>query len=746
MKFLKVILLGMLIPVIVLGQSDGAVSWYSGPKPVPNGWYWAYDDTESAPPFADPVISPIDEIEFEAITSTGTKIDPSDDIPFAYVMPDSFWYFGVWYVPGDTLYISPDGWLSFDPEAAAGFPDSPIGEPFPKSADPNTMITCIWQDHDPTRTPGNVTNNRVYYLHDSILKSFIVEWYQVEAASSGNTYTFEVMLDLGGQNKLTEYGDCGVMFSYHFIHFLFDQSAEDWEADGGVTGVEDQHGEYGITYKGSLTDGRVIRIGYKKIFTHDVGPEEFLTPQDTVLRWTQINPLVRVGNFGKETESFSVTIDIYDEDEVQVYHDQGYGIQLLPGDAKSFKGGTWTPGEIAQEYRLVAYTDLGRDQCTGNDTLIDICVVGCINESSHPDYQEMHDITCSDIQVSNTGFVKSGTPVQPYLEVANVGWHLEPASSGSWAILGILGGSDTVYMDSTPILNNIGWLGDPTDNPDTVSLILPPWTPEGKCSEDGLYYYDMVGMVRLGKIEPDASDHCPTNDTLWREIACLFPHDVGVTEATWPELPDEPPDVYYPGSTITIIAAVENFGYNDEHDVRVRCEIKDMDSGGIILWHALQAIEFLDWRGNAPGLPYTTQVAFPTYTLNTNHYQSITCFTEMLGDGCPHNDEVVRFICGGVEEHETPPGNFILEIPGSRGSGKYEIRFAVPYQTRVKLDVFDVNGRLVTSIADDIYEAGYYERPWDGCDGQNRKVAAGIYLVRMRAGGFSSVRKIVLLK
>jgi len=43
-------------------------------------------------------------------------------------------------------------------------------------------------------------------------------------------------------------------------------------------------------------------------------------------------------------------------------------------------------------------------------------------------------------------------------------------------------------------------------------------------------------------------------------------------------------------------------------------------------------------------------------------------------------------------------------------------------------------------------EPGYYRAAWNGRDAGGRRVASGVYLVRMAAGGFSSVDKVLLLK
>ncbi|MBA7635860.1 hypothetical protein ES703_43464 [subsurface metagenome] len=270
--------------------------------------------------------------------------------------------------------------------------------------------------------------------------------------------------------------------------------------------------------------------------------------------------------------------------------------------------------------------------------------------------------------------------------------------------------------------------------------------PEGLCDkEEPFVSYELIGLVRLGEVGPDLSDHCPYNDTVRRNVTCLFSHDVGVIDMVWPEPPDHPDGTYDEGSEITVTATVENFGFNSEYDVEVRLEIRDLDDNNVELWHALKNIKFLDWRGNSAGNPYTIDVCFPTYVVLTDRRFYMLCCTE-LEDDCPDDDCEVRSCPPGiVEEAEAFPGCFTLEIPGSTISAGCHVKFAVPHSSLVRVEIFDVNGRWVCSLENNIFEPGRHSCSWNGRDGAGRKVAAGIYLVRMEADGFKAVRKLVII-
>jgi hypothetical protein len=76
-------------------------------------------------------------------------------------------------------------------------------------------------------------------------------------------------------------------------------------------------------------------------------------------------------------------------------------------------------------------------------------------------------------------------------------------------------------------------------------------------------------------------------------------------------------------------------------------------------------------------------------------------------------------------------------------SGRTTIAFALPRSEHTHIAVYDVAGRLVKRLVDEVLPAGRHHVAWKGQDGRGRPVASGIYLVRMQAGSYGAVRKIL---
>jgi len=74
------------------------------------------------------------------------------------------------------------------------------------------------------------------------------------------------------------------------------------------------------------------------------------------------------------------------------------------------------------------------------------------------------------------------------------------------------------------------------------------------------------------------------------------------------------------------------------------------------------------------------------------------------------------------------------------------VRFQLPKAGQVVLKIFNILGAEVRTLVDAPYEAGYHHARWDGKDKNGHPVASGVYLYQLRAGDFSQVKKMSLLR
>jgi hypothetical protein len=74
------------------------------------------------------------------------------------------------------------------------------------------------------------------------------------------------------------------------------------------------------------------------------------------------------------------------------------------------------------------------------------------------------------------------------------------------------------------------------------------------------------------------------------------------------------------------------------------------------------------------------------------------------------------------------------------------IRFALPRSGPVKLRIYDLGGRLVRSLVDEIRPAGDQAVTWDATDRGGRPVAAGVYVYTLEAGRTRAGRRMTIVK
>jgi flagellar hook assembly protein FlgD len=74
------------------------------------------------------------------------------------------------------------------------------------------------------------------------------------------------------------------------------------------------------------------------------------------------------------------------------------------------------------------------------------------------------------------------------------------------------------------------------------------------------------------------------------------------------------------------------------------------------------------------------------------------------------------------------------------------IAYSVADKSDVKLQIFDVRGRLVRTLVDGERGPNNYRVMWDGLNNAGNSVASGVYFYRLIAGDFRATKKMVLLR
>ena len=74
------------------------------------------------------------------------------------------------------------------------------------------------------------------------------------------------------------------------------------------------------------------------------------------------------------------------------------------------------------------------------------------------------------------------------------------------------------------------------------------------------------------------------------------------------------------------------------------------------------------------------------------------------------------------------------------------LRYSLKNAAKVDFTIYNCRGQVVKRISQNHSSAGYYSLPFDARDGSGRPLASGLYFCTMEAGGYSSLRKMLLMK
>lgn len=103
----------------------------------------------------------------------------------------------------------------------------------------------------------------------------------------------------------------------------------------------------------------------------------------------------------------------------------------------------------------------------------------------------------------------------------------------------------------------------------------------------------------------------------------------------------------------------------------------------------------------------------------------------------------------GVEEEEsdmgTPTLRFQGAFPNPTASGS-AIRFSLLDPTHLRVTMYDVAGREVRHVADQLFDAGLHEVAWDGRDGRGRVLPSGVYFYNIEGAGESVRGRITVVR
>ncbi|MBN2537645.1 T9SS type A sorting domain-containing protein, partial [candidate division WOR-3 bacterium] len=148
------------------------------------------------------------------------------------------------------------------------------------------------------------------------------------------------------------------------------------------------------------------------------------------------------------------------------------------------------------------------------------------------------------------------------------------------------------------------------------------------------------------------------------------------------------------------------------------------------------------------GRPYVG-VSANQKVAGVNQYPGIYSYPQRGGDWALVIHNALMFVAGsvtGVSEFDPfAPGLHVsLQTAPNPAQERVNVSYMVPAGRTVELGIFDLNGRLVQTLATGEAKPGLSRATWNMTDGQGRRVANGVYFCKLSAGGQTQTRKLVI--
>jgi hypothetical protein len=430
-------------------------------------------------------------------------------------------------------------------------------------------------------------------------------------------------------------------------------------------------------------------LKYAQRVVHNIGVISIDVPPDTVCIDSMYAPCATLVNLGNVTESFDITITI------DSYADTVTVFSLPAGDTVQVCFSSWlVPSTPNVSYDIEICVDVQDDWDVTND-----CISGSLFAW---DCVERHDVGVFSFSLPDS--VCFGLSYGRQAWVSNYGNRTETFN----AIVTAGSSVDTAaVIDLLPGENRLVYFTD--------------WTVP--FTSDTTY---VVTACTDAFLDTVTANDCEA-ETVWAEMCFYYNRNVVRI--------DSPPDTVYMDSLYPRCATLANDGtLTDDFWVYMYFEMSK---------------ESLQVASLAPG--ETTQVCFSDWRSPPfcDTIYPMTVEAEVSGDVYPWDNAKgleIFVSCVGVEEQVTRPvrpGSLILEnCPNPFWEGT-EVMYQIPVSAPVRMRIFDVRGSGVRTLVAEEAEAGTHSVYWDGRDTYGRPAASGTYFLKMDAGQFQAIKKMI---
>ena len=133
-----------------------------------------------------------------------------------------------------------------------------------------------------------------------------------------------------------------------------------------------------------------------------------------------------------------------------------------------------------------------------------------------------------------------------------------------------------------------------------------------------------------------------------------------------------------------------------------------------------------------------------TFIMNTAYFYRLSV-ADISGNMSEYTN-IIEMTVLGIDDNVVPDEFALHQNYPNPFNPTTTIRYDIPMESRVLIQVFDIQGRLVKTLVKNIETPGKKSIVWDATNHIGEPVSAGMYLYLIQADGFKETRKMLLLK
>lgn len=727
------------------GQSEGVPVILGEGGPDAYGYTWVDSDTAIGPTFSW-IDTTSDWVEVTGLFDDNV-VGP---FPIGFTFP-YYWY------DSDQFYVGSNGYISLSDKTleAAAF------QPLPSPQRPNDILAPLMDDLDFTN--DTTTSPSCFYWMNASADTFVISYLTVAFWASPASYnTFQIILSKP---------DSTITFQ------ILEQVGPSQSIDSRSVGIEDITGTVGLRYLFAFTPPEnVIHSDLAILFTPpdsttfqitdasvtDVGTPDskgfILLPTDSTELWAKVK------NTGNQVATFfDVYCYVMDTAGTYYFGDTASIAALNPGEVDS---SVFTPNWLPPAegtYFAKAKVDLANDSVPVNDSsMVEILVVDYPGELSWvDDFTEMGMAWNG----SGSGWANMYTPPRYPCLVKSVSARVETTFVPPKDIKVMLMDDDTPDGSPGTILAETTF---------TVSMAAGAWYTYNLWPNQNWVFTDgsfFVGYIQLGA-EPTHGDPFigmdfsqPRSRQGWEYTGSWAPHrdNDSMDVALKASVDDAPGPILL--EAVATDGPTGGPGIDDDDYVRLefnsRTNIPAIDetnidnilplSGGHTWLSVDGSLTSAVWSADSSQLIVylTTSGGVPTVAVGDTVYPDSVTIQDTWGIACESPCLITGSFEVGIEESPLERIRFVDMLYLARPNpftGNARIDYEISSRVLTTVRVYDVAGRIVATLVEEVKDPGRYTTIWDGTSSEGSGVSSGVYFYRMEAGSFTSTRKVAYLK